>query len=183
MKYSLRKKLLTIRMNLESDYVNQASKKIFANFDIFLKQNAFRSIATYYPLKSEIDILPLNKALFKQGIELALPHITKENSLSFRQWRLDMKLIWQRNFYQPPDSAKIIKPKLIIVPLLGFNRRGFRLGYGQGFYDQLLEINPDACKVALAYSKQEIIELPIEEEHDQPVDLIITESEIIACSR
>jgi 5-formyltetrahydrofolate cyclo-ligase len=182
MKHNLRKTLLTLRMNLDPDYVKQASKKIFANFAIFLKQKAFTSIATYYPIKFELDILPLNKALFKQGVELALPHITKQNPMTFRKWEADAKLIWQNNFYQPPNSAKIIKPQLIIVPLLGFNRCGYRLGYGQGFYDQLLEVNPDAYKVALAYSKQAIMQLPVEE-HDQPVDLIITESELIVCKQ
>lgn len=182
MKHNLREKFLTLRINLEPDYVKQASKKIFENFASFFKQSDFKSIGTYYPIKSELNLLPLNEALLNQGLELALPHITPQYSMSFRKWEMDAKLIWQNNFYQPPNSAEIIKPELIIAPLLGFNRQGYRLGYGQGFYDQLLEVNPDAYKVALAYSKQEIMELPVEE-HDQAVDLIITESEFIICKQ
>ena len=84
---------------------------------------------------------------------------------------------------EPPEAAcPEINPShidLVLVPGVAYDRRGYRLGYGAGYYDRFLRLlRPDALKVGLAYSFQVLDVLPAEA-HDVPVDLVATEEELI----
>lgn len=83
------------------------------------------------------------------------------------------------------DSARRVVPgevDLAIIPGLGFDRRGHRLGYGAGYYDRLIPLlRPDCLKVGLAYECQVVSDIPTAE-HDQTVDWIVTEHELIVCN-
>jgi hypothetical protein len=84
-----------------------------------------------------------------------------------------------------PPSLKMPKGNkydLVIVPVLGFDRRGFRLGYGGGYYDRFLAKNNCKQVIGLAYSFSELDTFP-NEPHDQKLDKIITEKEIISVLR
>ena len=83
----------------------------------------------------------------------------------------------------PPEEAPEVQPDVLLVPLLAFDRRGFRLGYGGGFYDRTLEKLRALKKVTaigVAYAGQEIDAVPYEE-FDQRLDWIMTEKETIKC--
>jgi 5-formyltetrahydrofolate cyclo-ligase len=67
---------------------------------------------------------------------------------------------------------------VLVVPLVAFDRRGFRLGYGKGFYDKALARLPGARTVGIAYAAQEIARVP-HEAHDHPLDVIVTEKETL----
>jgi len=83
--------------------------------------------------------------------------------------------------FEPKSNAREVIPDVLIIPMLGFNRLGNRLGYGTGFYDRTLDslrrFKPIKA-IGLAYSLQEIPDLPIEA-HDSKLNAIITEKEII----
>jgi 5-formyltetrahydrofolate cyclo-ligase len=81
--------------------------------------------------------------------------------------------------HDPEPALKNIDFDLFIVPILGFDRHGYRLGYGSGYYDKLLANHGDVQKIGLAYSISGVEKIPYEP-HDQKLDMIITEKEIIS---
>jgi 5-formyltetrahydrofolate cyclo-ligase len=70
--------------------------------------------------------------------------------------------------------------KIVIVPILAFDRRGHRLGYGAGYYDRFLSAHPHLIKIGLAFSCQEVAEVPAEQ-NDVRMDVVITERDRIMC--
>ncbi|MEM6481442.1 MAG: 5-formyltetrahydrofolate cyclo-ligase, partial [Pseudomonadota bacterium] len=86
---------------------------------------------------------------------------------------------------QVPQRDDFFDPEIVIVPLVAFDRMGGRLGYGGGFYDRTLErlrAQRPTLAVGFAYAAQEASELPLELT-DQPLDLVITEMEVIEFDR
>jgi 5-formyltetrahydrofolate cyclo-ligase len=142
-------------------------------------------IALYKALGAEIDPRPLAEALAKDAWTWALPAVEAENApLVFRRWATGEPLGKDlTGLPSPLPSAAEVRPDLVIVPLLAFDRAGGRLGQGGGHYDRTLEAlrgapNPPPF-VGLAYSGQEAPALP-REAHDQPLDGILTEAGYIA---
>ena len=140
-----------------------------------------KNITGYLPVRGEIDSRPLLNALHQKGFTLALPAIIKADTpeMEFRFWTPDASLT-DGAFDIPVPSAKngILKePDILLVPLLAFDRDGFRLGYGGGYYDRALEKirarDPRVLAFGLAFSEQEIDAVP-REPHDQPLDAVLT---------
>jgi 5-formyltetrahydrofolate cyclo-ligase len=153
----------------------------------FFKAQSFMpqsSIACYMPLKGEVSCRSILQTLTNQSHIICLPAVTgRKDALSFRQYREGDAL--ERGMMgplEPTRAAREVIPDIIIIPMLGFNRDKYRLGYGSGFYDRTLEafrrIKPIKT-IGLAYSVQELTSMDIEP-HDIPLDMIITEKEIIA---
>ena len=141
-------------------------------------------IACYMPLKGEVSCKSILQTLPKKGHITCLPAVVaRDTPLTFRQYRIGDEL--RRGMMGPLEpalDARDIIPDVIIIPMLGFTRGKYRLGYGSGFYDRTLEELrrlKSIKTIGLAYSLQEIDHLPIEP-HDIPLDMIITEKEIIA---
>lgn len=179
MKHSLRDKLKQIRSNNTIKYRFQAEYRVKEAFLNFLKPLDIRSIAGYYPLNDEFNILSILSTAELIGITIALPFINNiNNSMEFKQWSSRDKLRKNTHFYEPLPNSNTITPDLIIVPLLGFDRKGHRIGYGSGYYDRTLPLFIKSLKIALAYSNQEVDDIPVEK-HDQKLDFIITEKEIV----
>ncbi len=180
MKVNLRKQLKLLKdINLQT-YKNAAFPTLQQNFIKWFNKRNFRVIAFFHPLKHEINLLPIACFLDEQGYKIALPRIIAEQKLlTFKEWVITDSL--ETNHFgvkEPLESAIDIAPDLIITPLLGFDRRGARLGYGGGYYDKTLVNYPKSIKVALCYSFQEVKNIP-KEPHDVPLDWVITEKEII----
>lgn len=133
-------------------------------------------VAGYIPFRSEIDPRPLMARLATRGCLTALPRTpdAPSDTLRFHSWRLGEPLRKSRfGVMEPLPTAHEVSPMLILVPLLGFDRRLHRLGYGQGHYDRILAARGDALAIGLAYDEQEVAALPVEP-HDIPLDAIVT---------
>lgn len=141
-----------------------------------------RVVAAYRPIRTEIDPTPLMEAMHLAGHRITVPVILGEGEpLEFREW-------WPGVAMQPgpfgaeiPVDTHVLIPDLILAPLLAFDRRGYRLGYGGGFYDRTLEGLRATRRVralGLAYAAQEIPEVPIEPT-DQRLDAILTEQGVM----
>lgn len=140
-------------------------------------------IACYMPLKGEVSCRSIMQTLNVQGHVTCLPVVTERSApLLFRQYRLGDELARGRmGPLEPLPEARELIPDVLVIPMLGFNRQGNRLGYGTGFYDRTLEMlrtMKPVKAIGLAYSIQEISELPVET-HDTALNTIITEKEII----
>lgn len=135
-------------------------------------------IAGFWPMGDEIDLRPLLHALHARGHQIALPETPKRGeALIFRQWQPGATMIAGRFGTSHPDGPAVT-PDFFLTPLLAFDRRGNRLGYGGGFYDRALAAHPGAYRLGCAYAAQEVPIVPTGP-HDQPLHAIATETGLI----
>jgi 5-formyltetrahydrofolate cyclo-ligase len=152
------------------------------NFLIRLPWRKARVIAGYVSLGDEADVAPLLGLLSGQNVELALPAVAgRDSALEFRRWKpedpLESGPFATRH---PGEAAEKTIPDLLLVPMLAYDLEGGRLGYGGGYYDRTLAALRAAgpvTAVGIAYAAQRMDGLP-RETHDQPLDWIVTESEV-----
>jgi 5-formyltetrahydrofolate cyclo-ligase len=142
-------------------------------------------ISAFHSFGTEISTFALFDKLVADGWSTALPIVVAKNMpLVFRQWKPGEPLmsgLWDIKI--PPDTAPEVQPDVLLVPLLAFDRKGFRLGYGGGFYDRTLEklrASKKVVAIGLAYAGQEVDSV-LRDEHDQRLDWIMTEHETIKC--
>ncbi|MCJ8156016.1 5-formyltetrahydrofolate cyclo-ligase [Sphingomonas sp. LaA6.9] len=119
-------------------------------------------VSGYVPFGSEASPLALLAYARRQGRETALPHVTHRDApMRFLRWQMgDTLYPGPFGVMQPADDAPEATPDLIVTPLLGFDRRCRRLGYGAGFYDRAFAQLPTARRVGLAWSVQEVDVVP-----------------------
>lgn len=138
-------------------------------------------LAGYMPIRSEIDPLPAMAEAAAHG-PVGVPVILGEGMpLQFSRWSPDGAMRAGPFGASVPEVDDFFEPEIVIVPLVAFARDGGRLGYGGGFYDRTLEMLRGVratLAIGFAYSAQEVEAVPLEPT-DQPLDLIVTDSEII----
>lgn len=142
-----------------------------------------RVLAGYMPMRTEIDCLPAMARHTAAGGRACVPVIPgAARPLRFHEWTPDARMIAGAFGALIPDDGAELVPEVLVVPLLAFDRRGFRLGYGGGFYDRTLEVLRARGKVTaigFAFAAQEVAAVP-REPTDQRLDLIVTEAGIVA---
>ena len=137
-------------------------------------------VAGFWPLAGEIDMTKLLLALAERGHVLALPVTTVRGSaLVFRQWAAGQALRPGRFGTQHPDGPEL-RPDMVLVPLLAFDRQGGRLGYGGGYYDRTLKLLPGAARIGCGFAAQEVHAVP-QGPDDQRLDAVATELGVIMC--
>jgi 5-formyltetrahydrofolate cyclo-ligase len=140
-------------------------------------------VSAYWPMGSELDPRPLMMELQESGHRITLPVVLEANQpLAFRAWSPGDELEPAAFNTQVPSPEKPeLTPGVVLAPLLAFDRRGYRLGYGGGFYDRTLDIlrsGGDVLAVGLAYAGQEVPAVP-RDLNDKRLDWIVTEAEAI----
>lgn len=141
------------------------------------------SIALYNPIRSELDITPVLHALYAEGITVSLPVVESGRPfLSF--FRFHSTLLMKAGAFGvlEPEQQEEVVPTIVIVPLVGFDRTGNRIGYGKGYYDATLTAlraqNPSLLAIGVGFALQEVAAIPADP-HDAKLDVIITETETI----
>jgi len=140
-------------------------------------------IAGYYPSNYEVNILKFLEEASKKKFKITLPVIKSSNKMSFKSWVFKEPLyVNQFGILEPKNSKKQVIPDLIMVPLVAFDNRLNRIGYGKGYYDRSLrkisKIKKNAISLGIAYSFQRCKEIPVNN-HDFKLDYIFTEKGII----
>ena len=140
-------------------------------------------VSAYSPLKSEISPVPLMRRLVEAGAKLALPVVAgRGHPLTMRAWMFGEALgsgVW--GIREPKPEAPEVFPDILIVPLVAFDRAGYRLGYGAGYYDMTIARLRGMKKISaigIAFAAQEVAELP-KNERDEKLDFVLTEREVI----
>ena len=173
----LRKKLIFIRRKKFKKFENIDTKI----FDIVKYHKLkVKTIGAYYPINYEVDCLSIIKKFLEKNYLISLPVISISNQMNFFNWSLDTYLKVNNMGIPEPLSKKIVYPDLILVPLVGFDKNNFRLGYGGGYYDRYIEKVSKFKKfktIGLSFSFQKIKKLPLNK-FDKKLDFIITENKI-----
>jgi 5-formyltetrahydrofolate cyclo-ligase len=148
--------------------------------------SAARVVHCYLSMRSEVDTHPLIDAALAQGKRVVVPIVVPKAPELSHAWleSLGGDALVPGSFgtFNPRDARPAAPGDwdLTIVPLLAFDRRGYRLGYGKGFYDRLLSAAP-ATSIGIAFADQEVALLP-DEPHDMRLHWIVTEREAIRIS-
>jgi len=140
-----------------------------------------RVFGGYFPLEGEFDPVPLLQHLGKQGHTICLPVVLqKGQALVFRRWDGQVASLekGQYGIMCPKECQDQEAPEVFITPLLAFDKKGFRLGYGGGFYDRTFSKHKNALRVGVAYSGQEVDEVPVGA-YDLPLHYIVTERGVL----
>jgi len=141
-------------------------------------------VSGFMPMKTEINPLPLLRKIAGEGAKLALPCIDgRGKPLIMRAYQFgDVFKSGQWGIREPMPDAPEVKPDILLVPLVCFDRSGQRIGYGAGYYDRTIA-NLRAIKpittIGIAFAMQEIPQVPATE-RDERLDFVLTEKEIIA---
>lgn len=183
----LRKRMRTVRAEVSArngDAAAQALKSQFmAQIDPQKLHTEGAVIAGYMALSGELDLEPTLNALLEHGLSLTLP-VTGElgDALVFRAWRAGDALDMSRfGTLEPKPSAPVLEPDVILVPLLAFDVRGNRLGFGGGYYDRTLaelRANKKIAAYGIAFDEQEAEDVP-SDVFDAPLNGIFTPSRFI----
>ena len=177
-------------ISLDTEDKNTFLKNINSCLDrVFSVENTIREVGLYYPISNEISPLVFIKYFKDNNITTSLPVVDRNsNSMVFKKWFKKEKL--QKSHigtYEPLRTNKTILPQIIVVPMLMFDRKLNRLGYGAGYYDKSISTlkryfdkkQKNFITIGLAYSEQETKTIPYES-HDQRLDFIVTEKEILS---
>jgi 5-formyltetrahydrofolate cyclo-ligase len=175
-----RARLIEARMALPLDEHKAASEAITRLLEARFPAGGIPSLGCYWPFRREYDCIPLMRRILDAGGWVALPVIVQKNSpLEFRRWTPDTKMeagVW--NILHPAEG-EAVHPEALLVPLVGFDAAGYRLGYGAGYYDRTLASFPKTpVTIAVGFELcrlQTIFPQP----HDVPMDYIVTEAGVV----
>jgi len=179
LKKKLRKKILKIRKKID-----QNSNKIYFTkiFNLIKRQKKIKkNIGGYFPVNNEIDDLEILKKFEKKEYKICLPVVKKNFDMDFYKFSFSEPLIVNKYGIPEPKKTNIIYPDIILIPMVGFDKNLNRLGYGGGYYDRIIEKlmkKKKILKIGLAFSKQQINNLPISK-YDKKMDYIVTEKYIL----
>ena len=171
MKEKIRKEILEKRKT-HKDSLKDALKikERFFGIPFISSKNSY---LLYYPHKNEVNTLPIIEELLSYGKKVLLPKVENREIIPI----LVEDLNQLKNGFagiKEPDGKRVDKKgiDIVIVPAVAYDKRGYRLGYGHGYYDRFLS-DYEGLKVGLAYDFQIVDTIPYEN-HDIPVDLVIT---------
>ena len=141
-------------------------------------------IGGYWPFRGEFDPRTAMHYLHSKGARLALPRVVKrEAPLQFLEWRPGAPLIGDLFDVPVPEFAIPLIPKVLLIPVVGIDSNGFRLGYGTGYFDRTLAaLTPAPVKIAVGYELSRVATI-YPQAHDIPMDFLVTEAGVQSFSR
>ncbi len=178
----LRLELLAARVQLSADYRAEASRRIFSRLTEILRERGAGIVGAYLPIRREPDSLPWIEAFVAEGGSIALPVVVdRAQPLAFCPWApghpLQQGALGTRHPAAHALDGVTVTPDVLVIPLVGFDASGFRLGYGGGFYDRTLADAAHAATAVIGVGFEQsrvptIYPLP----HDRRMHRILTEA-------
>lgn len=182
-KQTMRASARAIRREIPADAREEAAEEV-ARIGLEFLGAPPGVLAAYFPVRSEFDCLPLIRRLADERWQLALPVTVDAAPLEFRQWTLGAPMKTGPFGISQPADGELLVPSVLLVPLLAFDRRCYRLGYGGGHYDRTLAAlrkEGVVVGIGLAFDDQEVEEVPACP-HDERLDWILTPSGAICAN-
>jgi len=175
-KAELRKIMLAARRALAPETRAQWDREIGAKVVQWWRESGVGSVGVYWPLRDEPNLHTCYAELAELGVHLLLPVVLEKHApLAFAEWTIGEPMVKDSMGVAVPAMLRLVEeyPPALLIPCLGYNPQGYRLGYGGGFYDRTLARDPRPATVGVAYRS-----LAAEfgsDEHDVALDRIITE--------
>lgn len=175
MKQQLRNQLLAQRRNLSPELRATYDTALCENVLAWWETQQVSQLGVYWPIRGEPDLQIAYAELTRRGVQLALPIVVAPDTpLQFAKWAPgDALITGAMNVPVPAAPPVFIQPEALLIPCVGFNSQGARLGYGGGFYDRTLASKPHPIAIGIAYQCV-FADFPADE-HDIPLDAILTE--------
>ena len=180
LKSKIRKKILKIREEKNKGNIYIKFNKIYNLLKKITILNK-KIVGGYYPINNEIDDLEILKNLEKKKIKISLPVIEKNFKINFIKCSLNDPFVINNYGIPEPGEGKVVYPDILLIPLVAFDKKLNRLGYGAGFYDrfiQFLKKKKNIITIGLAFDFQEVYLIPVSK-HDQKLDYIVTNKKIL----
>lgn len=174
-KKALRRRLREARNGIDAATRVQWDAHIGAQVVAWWRRRQMPVLGVYWPMHGEPDLSAAYAELVDAGARLALPVVVERDApLAFAAWTPGDPLVADGMGVMVPANMRLLDlPGGLLVPCLGFNEEGYRLGYGGGFYDRTLEALPRPLTLGIAYACQEAVFSHAA--HDVPLDVIVTE--------
>ncbi len=141
---------------------------------------AYPVLGFYWPIRGELDLRDLAQRHVEAGGTAALPVVVAKNApVEFWQWQNGAAM--QRGFWNIPVPAerRVVQPDVLLIPLVGFDAAGFRLGYGGGYYDRTLaSLAPRPYCIGVGYDDA-VLDTIHPQPHDIPMNVIVTERRVL----
>jgi 5,10-methenyltetrahydrofolate synthetase len=179
-KAALRRHLKAERASLDGPGKRERDRRIGEQVLAWWRRTRPPLLAVYWPLSGEPDLLDTYQMLAQEGAALALPVVVQRHAaLAFAAWTPGEAMVTDpMGVAVPADLRTVERPPALLVPCLGFNEERYRLGYGGGFYDRTLAAPPRPFTLGIAYACQQVRFGA--DEHDVPLDTVITEDTYLA---
>ncbi len=172
-----RAELLRQRAQLSDAQQRRIQNRVTKSLRVTVAAPPRACLGFYWPFKGEIDLRGLLKEYLLAGTDAALPVVVEKNQpLEFWRWRPGMPMQTDLWHIPIPEQRVLVQPTVLLIPLVGFDAAGYRLGYGGGYYDRSLALmTPTPWKIGVGY---ELGRLPSihPQAHDIPLDTIVTEA-------
>jgi len=170
-----RARLLAARLALSTEFRAAQTAAIAAGLDLLVPSGEGEIISVYWPIRAEPDLRPWMHARCERGTRIALPvALAHGQPLIFREWWPGARLahgLWRIPY---PAEGREVTPTVVLAPVVGFDRQGYRLGYGGGFFDRTLAVlRPRPRVIGLGYSSSAIATI-FPQPHDIAMDRIVT---------
>jgi 5-formyltetrahydrofolate cyclo-ligase len=179
-KLDLRENVLLQRHKVNAADAHKAMLQISEDVnDLIGEKRRIQNVALYAPINKELEMMFLTEMLSMRGISICLPRVIRKNeAMIFNTW--DMLTLHDKDVEGIPCAkGEEVQPDIVILPVVAFNRQGYRLGYGSGYYDRTFSQSPkDIFKIGVGYAFQESDQFK-GEKHDIPLDVMVTEKEIL----
>lgn len=179
-KADLREELLLKRHKVDAQTAYKAMRHMSEEVnDLIGARRRIQTVALYAPINKEMDTKFLAEMLTMRGISICLPRVVRKAApMVFNAW--DMLPLHDKDAEGIPCAmGEEVIPDVVVLPVVAYNREGYRLGYGSGYYDQTFKNLPEETyKIGVGYAFQESSSFK-SESHDIPMDVIVTEKEVL----
>ncbi len=179
-KERVRQELKAKRLLLTEEEVRRKSRQIVKRMRELLKELKADSFLFFHPIKNEPDITPLAQKLIGEGKRVAFPKVKGKEIVPIRVNSLKELLPGKFGIMEPPYAPERVIREFdaVFVPGIAFDRKGYRIGFGGGYYDRLLEKLPVKAKIGVCFDFQLLDKVPTQP-FDVPVDFVITEKTMV----
>jgi 5,10-methenyltetrahydrofolate synthetase len=171
-----RKRLIDERLGIDAEERKVLSTRIAAGLDRVVGKTGNRIVSAYWPFRGEPDLRDWMIRMNGRGARIALPVVIKNGwPLEFRIWAPGDPLargVWN---ILVPAHGPAVQPDVVVAPVVGFDEANYRLGYGGGFFDRTLAAMPRRpLVVGVGYVAAKIRTI-YPQDHDIPMDVIVTD--------
>lgn len=176
-----RQRLIKLRLSMPSTERISFSQAIELHLDAVIGSLVGKTVGVYWPFRGEPNLRRWMEGVWRRGGRSALPVVVRKAApLAFRTWSPGEKLVPGVWSIPTPALGDVVEPEIVVAPIVGFDSRCFRLGYGGGFYDRTLAAMKTRPRtIGVGYAQAEIATIyPMP--HDIPMDCIVTEHGLVA---